>query len=273
MPYDPKQHQRRSIRWFGRDYAQIGAYFVTVCTHGHTCLFGRVVDDAMQLNAAGRMVEECWRLIPTHFPHVALDEFIVMPNHIHGILMIVGPDPNHDPPVGANNHSPSPREHDGPTRTVNDPRMGPDHHLPMPGPNHQPPVGANNHSPPPREHDGPICTANDPRTGADHHLFIPGRNRDPCVRANDYSPLRVRGTSKTVGSIIRGFKIGVTKWMRQNTAIRDLWQRNYYEHVIRNEQSLHHIRRYIADNPAAWLHDPENPQGNPHPNDIDRGNE
>ncbi|MBN1359177.1 MAG: hypothetical protein JW993_01225 [Sedimentisphaerales bacterium] len=66
---------------------------------------------------------------------------------------------------------------------------------------------------------------------------------------------------------MRGFKIGVTKWMRKNSNICDVWQRNYFEHVIRNEQSLHHTRRYIADNPAAWLHDPENPRAIPqHPN-------
>ncbi|MBN1359176.1 MAG: hypothetical protein JW993_01220 [Sedimentisphaerales bacterium] len=59
MPYDPKTHHRRSIRWTGRDYAQVGFYFVTVCTHDHQYLFGQVIDDAMQLNASGRVVEAC----------------------------------------------------------------------------------------------------------------------------------------------------------------------------------------------------------------------
>jgi hypothetical protein len=79
--------------------------------------------------------------------------------------------------------------------------------------------------------------------------------------AKDVSPLRARrpGTSNTIGSVIRGFKIGVTKWVRANTEIHDLWQRNYYEHVIRDESSLSRIREYIVHNPASWADDVENP--------------
>jgi len=66
------------------------------------------------------------------------------------------------------------------------------------------------------------------------------------------------GTSKTVGSIVRGFKIGVTKWARKNMDVIDVWQRNYYEHVIRNESDLEKIRQYISDNPANWENDENN---------------
>jgi REP element-mobilizing transposase RayT len=59
--------------------------------------------------------------------------------------------------------------------------------------------------------------------------------------------------------VIRGFKIGVTKWFRQNTHIQTVWQRNYYEHIIRNEESLNRIREYIATNPLRWHLDRENP--------------
>ena len=86
MAYDPNEHQRRSIRLAGYDYSQAGAYFVTICTEGHDCLFGRVVGDTMEWNDAGRAVARCWQEIPAHFPHVALDEFFVMPNHVHGIF-------------------------------------------------------------------------------------------------------------------------------------------------------------------------------------------
>ena len=166
-------HSRRSIRLKNYDYSQAGAYFVTVCTHARACVFGDVVDGAMVLNDAGKVAAQCWQAIPEHFPHVALDVFVVMPNHVHGILFI------HDAPesVGANNYLPSPR-----------------------------------------------------------------------------------GTSKTVGAVVRGFKIGVTKWMRCHTAARDVWQRNYYEHVIRNEASLLQIREYINNNPLQWALDCENPQ-------------
>ena len=80
-------------------------------------------------------------------------------------------------------------------------------------------------------------------------------NDSSPVRANDYSPLPPHGTSKTIGSIVRGFKIGVTKWFRENTDIHTVWQRNYYEHIIRNERSLYQISEYIQTNPLKWQDD------------------
>jgi len=74
------------------------------------------------------------------------------------------------------------------------------------------------------------------------------------VGANNYSPLQ-NGTSKTIGAIVRGFKIGVTKWFRKNTNVHTVWQRNYYEHIIRNEQSYYKISEYIINNPSHWLTD------------------
>ncbi len=156
---------------------------MTVCTWDHECLFGRIVGDAMELNDAGRAVERCWCHIPAHFPQVELDAFVVMPNHIHGILIL--------------------RENNNLARPMGNP------------------VGANHHSP---------------------------------------VPPRPRGTSRTVGSIIRGFKIGVTKWMRENAGASDVWQRNYHEHVIRNQKSLNHIRQYITNNPASWARDKYGPR-------------
>lgn len=78
---------------------------------------------------------------------------------------------------------------------------------------------------------------------------------DNDLRAKNFSPLRPRSPSKTIGSVVRGFKIGVTKWMRQNTRIVDVWHRNYYEHIIRNEQSYRNISNYIINNPAKWAKD------------------
>ncbi|MDW8181915.1 MAG: transposase [Anaerolineae bacterium] len=176
--YDPNRHHRRSIRLKGYDYTQPGAYFVTLVTHERAHLFGAVVDGAMQLNEAGRIAEQCWKAIPHHFPHVTLDVFVIMPNHIHGILWIIQT-------VGAKNFSPLPT-----------------------------------HSPRP----------------------IPS------------------GTSKTIGSVVRGFKTGVTKWFRQNTPIYPVWQRNYFEHIIRTERALDLIRRYIAENPLRWELDRYNPE-------------
>ncbi len=173
---------RRSIRLKGYDYTQPGAYFITICTHLRRTLFGEVVDGEMRLNALGEVARQCWAAIPDHFPHTALDEFVIMPNHVHGIIWIVDD-------IGANNHSPN-------------------HHSPAN-------VGAKN--------------------------FSPLQSSPPP-----------RGTSKTIGSMVRGFKIGVTKWARQNTDVYTVWQRNYYEHIIRNDRALDAIRQYIADNPLRW---------------------
>ncbi|MGC8857437.1 MAG: transposase [Anaerolineae bacterium] len=145
-------------------------------------LFGCVVDGEMRLNDAGRVAEQCWLDIPAHFPHVQLDAFVIMPNHVHGILWIVG---------NGNN------------------------------------VGAKNFLP----------------------LRLP--RRPPS--------LPPRGTSKTIGSVVRGFKIGVIKWFRQNTSVYAIWQRNYYEHIIRDDLALGAIRSYIAENPLRWHLDQYNP--------------
>ena len=179
-------HRRRSLRLAGFDYGREGAYFVTICTHNRAGLFGEIVNGEMRLNVVGQVAATCWLGIPAHFPHVRLDTYTIMPNHVHGIIWL-----------GANPMAVSPSA---------------------------PPVGAKNLSP-----------------------LLP--------RASV-----VRSPSKTVGSIVRGFKIGVTKWVRANTDVWEVWQRNYYEHVIRNDAALNRLRQYIMDNPARWAEDPENPK-------------
>lgn len=149
----------------------------------------------MRLNDAGRVAEECWKTIPDHFPHVELDAFVIMPNHVHGIFGIVD-----DAFVGAKNVSP------------------------------------------------------EPNTGAKG--FSPRRGMPRAASASGTTAFR--SPSKTVGSVVRGFKIGVTKWIRANTGIHDVWQRNYYEHIVRDDDDLNRIRSYIADNPARWDEDSEN---------------
>jgi REP element-mobilizing transposase RayT len=176
MEYNPDSHHRRSIRLKDYDYSQAGAYFVTICTHNKKCMFGDVINGEMKSNEIGIVVNQCWIAIPQHFPDVVLDEFIVMPNHVHGITILN---------VGAKNVSPLP-------------------------------------------------------------------NASDSNRAKNVSPLQHHGTSMTIGSIIRGFKIGVTKWARQNAAAYMPWQRNYYEHIIRNKAELNKIRKYIVNNPLNW---------------------
>ncbi|WP_221251714.1 transposase [Desulfuromonas versatilis] len=218
MGYDPEIHRRRSIRLKGYDYSRTGAYFVTICAHSRECLFGEIVDGGMRLNDAGLIARQCWIEIPVHFPQVKLDEFVVMPNHIHGILVITDPG-EANATVGAKNFSPLRQ----PPQRVSPLRQPPQRVLPL----RQPP-----------------------------QRVLP--LRQPPRMAS--TPQHPSGTSRTVGSIVRGFKIGVTKWMRNNTPICNVWQRNYYERIIRDDRELAAIREYIANNPAQWGLDKNNPE-------------
>ncbi len=80
---------RHSIRLYDYDYSSQGAYFVTICTHQRQHLFGKIVDETMNRNAWGNVARDYWQFIPDHFSHVKLDAFVVMPNHVHGILFIM----------------------------------------------------------------------------------------------------------------------------------------------------------------------------------------
>ena len=88
MGYNPKIHRRRSLRLEGYDYTHTGAYFVTIVTQGRLCLFGEIVGQKMQLNAAGEMVCKTWKMLPQRFPTIEIDMFVVMPSHLHGIVVI-----------------------------------------------------------------------------------------------------------------------------------------------------------------------------------------
>ena len=88
MKYDPQKHHRRSIRLKGYDYTSLGAYFITICTHQRHYLFGEIIDGEMRLNQMGQSVQAHWNRLPTHFPHLKIDAFVIMPNHIHGILTL-----------------------------------------------------------------------------------------------------------------------------------------------------------------------------------------
>jgi putative transposase len=165
------RHHRRSIRLKGYDYAQAGAYFVTMCTRDRACRFGDVVDGQMQVNQYGQVVADSWLWLSGRYPYVGLDEWVVMPNHLHGIIILTEPDGR------------------GGSRTA------------------------------------------------------PTQNR------------------KSLGRLIGTFKMVSTKRLNaiRHTPGDSVWQRNYYEHIVRNEESLARIRQYIIDNPARWDKDRENP--------------
>jgi putative transposase len=188
MSYNPTVHHRKSIRLKGYDYSQEGLYFITICCKKKECMFGQIElvensEAVMQLNEAGKIAKDCWLQIPKHFPNAVLHEYIIMPNHIHGIIELMKPDGSAY--VGAENFQ-------------------------------------------------PLQTTN---------RVIPPKNEFQKI------------IPRSIGSIIRGYKTGVTKWFRSNSEIYTVWQRNYYEHIIRNEQSYHKISNYITNNPAKWSED------------------
>lgn len=175
MKFDPQEHHRRSIRLKEYDYSQSGAYYVTIDVQNRGCLFGEIVNYEMILNEAGKMVDEQWNALLERFPNIELDVYQIMPNHFHGIIVV--------------------------------------------------------------------------------------------IENVDTQNVVVQNKKPTLGDIIGAFKsittheyiIGVDNknWPQ---FYKRLWQRNYYEHVIRNDADLNRIRDYIQSNPAKWDEDEENPK-------------
>ena len=165
---------RQSLRLPGFDYSRPGFYFITICTRNRGHLFGSISNGAMELNAFGKIAEGIWAEIDQHYPQAKTDAFVVMPNHIHGIVEII------KSPVDAI------------------------HEL---------------------------------------HLRDEQSVRNPKRRRKMVLPL-----------VVGRYKMRVSKEtnLLRNTPGHSVWQRNYYEHIIRNEESLHRIREYIALNPSLW---------------------
>jgi len=176
MRFEPDKHRRRSIRLENYDYSQAGAYFVTICTRDRACLLGEIVNGEMRLNEVGQIVADAWKWLAVQYAHVELDMSILMPNHLHGIIM--------------------------------------------------------------------IC--DDIRRG--------GSRTAPTE------------TRKPLGRLIGAFKTVSTKRINELhlTSGGPFWQRNYYEHIIRNEEELAEVREYILNNPVRWNEDENNP-------DLQRG--
>ncbi len=202
MKYDPEKHHRRSIRLRGYNYTQPGAYFVTLVTQDRMPLFGKIIDGRMQLSRFGNIVDMIWRRLPHHFRHIRLDEYVVMPNHFHGIIWIVR-DKTGNKTVGAR-HS------------QDETCIGIPHNY---------------------------CHLQNPQN-------FPG----------NASPQRPTGApSGSLGALIGNFKSISTRRINgiRRTPGARVWQRNYYERIIRDQQELNAIRQYIIDNPRQWLQDRE----------------
>lgn len=197
-----KQIKNRKLnRLKGYDYTQYGWYFITICAKNREHFFGEIINHEMRLSTIGKITKKCWQEIPMHFPDAQLDEWTIMPNHIHGIIVIK------NSTVGNNNYCSQ--------------------------------YYCSKH----------YCSK------------IIGRNKNFCSLQSPWQTKWARSLS----SIVRGFKIGVTKWHNENNInnndrypVQFSWQKSFYDHIIRDEKSLFNIRKYIANNPLKWERDRNN---------------
>ncbi|MBW6490379.1 MAG: transposase [Lentimicrobium sp.] len=211
MKYNPAKHHRRSIRLKGYDYSQAGLYFITICTQNRACLFGRIENGEMILNEYGQIAYNEWAKTPEIRNNIELCDFVIMPNHIHGIVRLLGRGELHSPDNSNELHSPD-----------NSNEL------------HSPDNSNELHSP-------------------DNSNELHSPDNTPDNKGVLHTPLR--SPSQTIGAIVRGYKSSVTKQFGLLGFNQKLWQRNYHEHIIRNEQSYLKISEYIINNPANWNND------------------
>jgi REP element-mobilizing transposase RayT len=223
--------RRRSIRLRGYDYAAPGAYFLTLCTEGRERLFGRVVAGRVVPSPAGRVVVEEWLRTPDIRREVVLDEWIVMPDHMHAIVIIRDADAAS---IGTRYR----RRGDRPVApTIGDRPAAPTVDATVDdAPSGDVPVGD-------------VAVGDLP--------VAPTSNR--AAGGGSWRPAGPAPAS--IGALVAGFKAASAARINamRGTVGRPVWQRNYYERVIRSERELDRIRRYIAANPARWAERSEGP--------------
>ena len=202
MPYNPDLHHRRSIRLKGFDYSSDGFYFITICCHANQRLFGEINGGKMILNEAGYIADKCWQAIPDHYPNVILHEYVIMPDHIHGII------------------------------ELNSARGNP---------------GV-------KDFQSDVARPGEIQRLSEMPLLIPIKDF-PKINGisskNFYvnKPGFQKIIPKSLSSVVRGFKIGVTKWFRTNSTIHRIWMEDYYEKIIRDAKAYKNITSYIRTNP------------------------
>ncbi|MDO9087286.1 MAG: hypothetical protein Q7U53_13850 [Anaerolineaceae bacterium] len=201
MSYNPAIHNRHSLRLSGYDYTQPGAYFLTINAHKMEHLFGRVVDGVVHLSPVGEIAQEQWLKIPDHFANVVLDEFVIMPNHLHGILVITEGE-------GGGNGKGKAFDH--------------------------------------REIQNSTIISS-----SSINL-----NFSKILQSNAL-PIRAARAGSQPGSIpaiVQNFKSITSRKINRllETPGSTIWHRNYYEHVIRDEEDYDRIVGYIRENPRRW---------------------
>ncbi|MEA2096625.1 MAG: transposase [Candidatus Cloacimonadota bacterium] len=204
-------HSRRSIRLQSYDYTANGAYFITLCTHKREHFLGEIINGEMKISVIGKIVSEKWFDIPNHH-NVKLGEFIIMPNHIHGIIWIISNDT-----VGA-----------------------------FPGMTEEK-VGA---------HPGVTDKLSSKMTD-EKERARQGEPRRGKIHQDEPQSMRKFGEpqSGSLSMIINQFKGSVKRWCNKNDHKWFRWQRNFYEHIIRNDKDLFNTTDYIKKNTINWSYD------------------
>jgi putative transposase len=227
-------HNRKSIRLRGYDYSQSGYYFITICVHDRTQrLFGNIVNGKMVLNELGTIAYNQFECLPERFPKIKLDAFQIMPNHIHTVIIVC------EFPVGAT--LAVARDFTAVARDFNTV--------------------------------SPISGTAVARKNATEKNIVNAKRAgaSPAPTGNVEQPTENTGTMEknrntiniSIGGIIGAYKSLVSHeclriYNPKNECMGKLWQRNYYDHIIRDEKTLFFIRKYIADNPMKWDSDSEN---------------
>ena len=242
------KYRIESIRLQGYDYSQPGAYFITIVTHNRQCLFGNIVDGEMMLNEFGVLVKNEWLKTGIIRPNIVIDAFVVMPNHLHGILIITGNDDGRGFRGGGGRDTlqrVSTTKSDMESNTKSD-----------------------------MESDMESDTKSDMESDTKSEMESDTKSEMESDTGMGTKTIEQFGkpTKNSIPTIVRLFKSTTTKQINQlrrdtlqrvstpmqrvsTTPMQPLWQRNYYEHIIRNEIELNRIRQYIIDNPKKWRTD------------------
>ncbi|MBP7886973.1 MAG: transposase [Candidatus Marinimicrobia bacterium] len=204
------KYRIESIRLPGYDYSRPGAYFITIVVHNRQCLFGEIVNGEMTLNEFGEIVKTEWQKTGALRPNIDVDAFVVMPNHLHGILIITDNDDLY-------HHHNRNRNRD---RNRRDTLQR-------------------------------VSTESESESESES-----GMGMEPGMGMGTIEQFG-KPTHNSIPTIVRLFKSTVTKQINQirQTLGIPVWQRNYYEHIIRNDDELNKIREYIINNPLTWKTD------------------
>ncbi|MCD6218241.1 hypothetical protein J7L05_10360 [bacterium] len=279
MKYNPNIHHRRSIRLKGYDYSQAGAYYVTICIQNRECRLGQIRNGIVGLSKAGIMVYQIWFNLENIFDFINVDEFIVMPNHVHGVIVLSNPKSET-------------------TEIKSDLKVGtglracPDDKIEQIGKGSlQIKEGEQIEEGQGQIEEGQARIRKIEEGQARIRKIEEGQARirkikegqarirqieegQARIRKIEEGQARIRKIEEgqarrpvpTLGSVVGQFKSFTTKLYGEGVRSagwppyeKRLWQQNYYEHIIRNEDELHRIREYIYYNPLKWMNDPENP--------------